>query len=75
MRSRSHSGTDSNGVGETVTTELDKNYGAYTMQGAEGAGMTTADEKSGAGGGVAVEPPVFRTEGLTVFYGDFAAVR
>ena len=37
--------------------------------------MTTADETSGAGGGVAVEPPVFRTEGLTVFYGDFAAVR
>ncbi len=45
------------------------------MQGAEGAAMATAGGTAEGSGAVATEPPVFRTEGLTVYYGDFAAVR
>ena len=45
------------------------------MQGAEGAAMTTAGGTAEGSGSVTTEPPVFRTEGLTVYYGDFAAVR
>jgi phosphate transport system ATP-binding protein len=37
--------------------------------------MTTAGGTAEGSGSVTTEPPVFRTEGLTVYYGDFAAVR